>query len=147
MDLPRALAEEKRPPAIKTMSRQETGWPKRSNKGWVRPIIQAMEASNARRVQQRECQTDLPCPILLFRRQSTGEDRDKEQVVDTEHDLQGGQCQKARPDFQIDYPIHSYAYSWLPAPRSSAVRRPGFRVELSADGLRRRRGRAPHGVP
>jgi len=69
-----------------------------------------MEASNARRVQQRECQTDLPCPILLFRRQSTGEDRDKEQVVDTEHDLQGGQCQKARPDFQIDYPIHSNAY-------------------------------------
>src|SRR5437868_13388164 len=44
------------------MSRQETGWPKRSNKGWVRPIIQAIEASNARRVSNASAR-----PICLAR--------------------------------------------------------------------------------
>ena len=66
---------------------------------------------------QSQCQSDLPCPVLLFCRQSPGEDRDEHQVVDTEHDLEGGQCQKAYPDFRIGYPIHIEARAWLTAPR------------------------------
>src|SRR5438270_305394 len=38
-----------------------------------------------------------------------------EDAVDTEHDLEGGQRQKARPDFRIAYPIHRHSPSTLRA--------------------------------
>ena len=69
-------------------------------------MIQAMDASRARRVVSAKVS-----PICLARfcwsaGNRAGEDRDEYQVVDAEHDLEGGQCQEARPDLRIEYPIH-----------------------------------------
>jgi len=50
---------------------------------------------------QRQRQSELPRAALLSGRQSPGEDRDKDQIIDAEHDLEGGQRYKARPERRI----------------------------------------------
>src|SRR5262249_51168589 len=62
---------------------------------------------------QRQRQSNLPRSVLLFGGQSAGQDRDEHQIVDAEYDLKGGQCQKARPYFRINYPMHSDSPSTL----------------------------------
>ena len=130
MDLPRALVEEE-----KTTGDQDHVPP---GNGVAEQLEQRLgeaddpgdRGEQREAGEQRQCQSDLPGPVLSFRRQPAGEDRDKDQVVDTEHDLEGGQRQKARPDLRIDYPIHSDAHPWLPALRS------GLPVRRRASGLR-----------
>src|SRR5439155_8149378 len=55
---------------------------------------------------QRQRQPYPPRPILAFRRQAAGEDRNEHQIVYTEDNLERRQCQEACPDLRIAQPIH-----------------------------------------
>jgi hypothetical protein len=51
-------------------------------------MIQVIEVSNASRVISA---SDSPTCRAAFQRQPPGNDRDKHQIVDAQHDLEGGQ--------------------------------------------------------
>src|SRR5262249_2987079 len=72
--------------------------------------------------QQRHCQSDPPGPALLLPRQPPREDRDEDEIVDTEHKLEGGQRQKGRPDFPHEYPSHSDPLFCPPSERKPFAR-------------------------
>src|SRR5262249_35402242 len=92
MNLSRPLVEEEQAtrhqndiPPRNGMAEQFEQWPGEADDPGDRG--KQREAGN-----QRQSQSDLACPLLLFCRQPPREDRDKNDVVDAEHDLEGGQC-------------------------------------------------------
>jgi hypothetical protein len=73
-------------------------------------MIQTIEASSARRVISARA-SPIRRRVLVLRRQSPGENRDEHQIVDAQHDLEGGQRHEARPDLGIGQPIHTHRTS------------------------------------
>jgi len=56
---------------------------------------------------QSEAEADESSSGLLFRRQLSGEDRDKNYVVDAEHELEQREREKSDPDLRVGEPIHA----------------------------------------
>jgi hypothetical protein len=54
--------------------------------------------------QQRGADADAPCGHLLRRRQLVGQDRDEDEIVDAEHDLEDHQRQQRHPGRRIGNP-------------------------------------------
>ncbi len=55
---------------------------------------------------QGEHQTDPPGALALARWQPAGENRDEDQVVDAEHDLERNERRETDPDRRIRHPFH-----------------------------------------
>ena len=69
-------------------------------------MIQPSESSSADAHDHREREADLAGLVLLLGRQLAGEDRDEDDVVDAEHDLEGGQREEADPGLRVGEPVH-----------------------------------------
>ena len=87
-----------RPPPIRTRSRPEISWPTMSmrNSGAVMPMIQESMNSRPTRMNIARNRPIMPRLALLLRRQLVDQDRDEDDVVDAEHQLERGERQEAR---------------------------------------------------
>jgi hypothetical protein len=99
-----------RPPAIRIRSRQEKAVSKlgsamraggpcrpRSNTGAVSPTSQAMVESRMRRMTRARLMPSRRTFALIRLRQLVRQDRDEDQIVDAEHDLQHDQRRERGP--------------------------------------------------
>ncbi len=76
-------------------------------------MIQAIDASSARRRQHRQRQTEPARRIPPVLRQPADQDRDEHEIVDAEHDLERGQRHETCPDLRIGQPLHQACFdSW-----------------------------------
>jgi len=65
--------------------------------GSVRPATQAIEASKQPR-SKASVRTEPPRHALTVRRDAPGDDLHEQQIVDAEHDLEGGEGEEAEDD-------------------------------------------------
>ena len=85
---------------IRTRSRPEISVPSTVKSGAVRPITQDSEKRSRMRVTMASSRPSGG-PRLLLGRQLAGQDRDEDDVVDPQHDLQGGQGQQPDPGLGV----------------------------------------------
>ena len=105
VDLRVALTSRNRPPANSTRSRQEKsvaedGEERRRQADQPEQRQQEDDAED-----ERHGEADLARALRLLRRQLADDHRDEDDVVDAEHDLHGGERDKARPDGRIGDPV------------------------------------------
>jgi len=73
--------------------------------------------------EEREAQADEPCLVALARRQLLREDRDEDEVVDAQHDLQDDQRQETEPDGRVGEQLdHDWRKEVRKRPRPGAAR-------------------------
>ena len=89
-----AFQTRNRPPAIRIRSRQEKPWPKAVNTGSVSCTMNEIVASSTSRMIKRRADAEPAGARLLLLRQLVGQDRDEDQIVDAEHDLEHDQRQQ-----------------------------------------------------
>ena len=65
--------------------------------------------------QQRQRQADQPRAVAQVRRQLVREDRDEDQVIDAEHQLEQDQGEQAKPGRGIHQPFHADSPRWVRA--------------------------------
>ena len=78
------------------MSRPEISEPSTVNSGAVSVTIQEMPASSPKRMMSAS-ERPITRAVALVRRQLVGEDRDEDQVVDAEHDLEHDEGAETEP--------------------------------------------------
>ena len=84
------------PPTIRIRSRPEISWPSTVNSGAVRPITQVIDSSRRIRMNIASDRPSLPRPLAVCRRQLARQDRDEDDVVDAEDDLEHRQRHRGR---------------------------------------------------
>ena len=90
-----AFASRNRPPPIRIRSRPEiVAGPTTVNSGSVSRTIQTIENSSSDAHEHGRDQADPARALLLFLGQLAGQDRNEDDVVDAEDDLENGQCRK-----------------------------------------------------
>ena len=107
-----AFTSRKSPPAMRMRSRQDTPWPHTANTGFVSDMTQLMPASNARRMTSASVRPIRRARSRSPRRQPAGENRDEDQVVDAEDDLEHDERREADPDRRIGHPFHGVSTMW-----------------------------------
>src|SRR3989338_1028370 len=70
-------------------------------------------------------EADLPAFFALFLRQASNQDGNKDNVIDAEHDFQGGQSYQCYPSLYSKYPVKHIDLQWFRACRLTGWRCPG----------------------
>ena len=97
-----------RPPRIRIRSRPEISWPSTVNHGAVSRMIQASENSSSMRVTIAPSRPSAARPRLLLVRQLARQDRDEDDVVDAEDDLEEGERGEGDPDLRVGQQVHHF---------------------------------------
>ena len=107
VDLGDAFQSRNRPPPIRIRSRHENSMPaigehRRGQPDDPRDREQQQDAHH-----HREAEADDPGAVALLRRQPLDEDRDEDDVVDAEHDLEHRQGQQGDPRLGVGQQVHA----------------------------------------
>src|SRR5438876_5122584 len=94
-----------RPPKRRRRSGPEKGWPNGLNSGRVSRMMPVRESSSKMRVTMASVRPDTGARLLAGG-QLTGQDRDENDVVDAEDDLEHRQREEGDPGFGGGEPVH-----------------------------------------
>ena len=107
VDLERRLGDEEQAAEIRIRPRPETSTPRSVNSGVVSRTTHAMLSSSSRiRVTNAPNRPSRRALAPLLLRQLPGEDRDEDDVVDAEDDLEHGQREQSDPRVRVGDPVH-----------------------------------------
>ena len=84
------------------------------NSGAVSPTIHDSTSSSPDAHEHREEQADAPRRLALRGRQLVDQDRDENDVVDAEHELERRQREKRDPDLRIGQQSDDGFHEWAP---------------------------------
>ena len=84
-------------------------------------MIQDSDSSSRMRMIMASPRPDAVGAGLLLRRQLPDQDRDEDDVVDAEHDLEGGEGQEGDPDRGVRHPLHAGSRGKAPRDRRTTT--------------------------
>ena len=111
MDLPRALVEQKEAAPDQHNVAPGDGMPEEIEHRAGQAHDPGDRSQQRQPADQSDRQTNLPCPVLLLWRQPRGQNREKDEIVDPEHNLERRQGYETRPDLGIAQPLEDHVAS------------------------------------
>jgi hypothetical protein len=107
VDLPRALAQQEHASDEQDQVAPRDLLPRDAEQGCRQARKRGQREEEADAHEHRAQQADQAGPLLLRGRQLSGEDRDEDDVVDAEDDLERRQRRQRNPDLRVGHPVHA----------------------------------------